>query len=451
MRPKTYVGQLLILGNGFDRQCGLESSYADFYNDRYPSDVIDKILKIGTDYDISSVGSIYRFNIWDYILVYYFKFKSNESPYEQWSSIEDIIEMVVDDQLSQKIFRRHDDLHPFNLFSDLRARIMATDDLSEDDIGTFVEKHPSVSNKHSESNYLYFLEHLSCILKNNYPDIIYQLNQNDDSNYSIRKMFLSELKKFESAFACYLVEELKKAPEDKDNYFAKSRDLIEQLIGTDLQLDDNDQLANSILSFNYTKPFSWYRATAETIYCLRNVHGALNKEKPAESEIIFGIDSQDINHISETANKTNNAEGRTGFTKTFRTLSLNASRLEHNIFDYEIQIIKVYGHSLDEGDYSYFQSIFDAVDLYGSNVAIYFYYSAYADSDHANDELEYDYFKKVAHLFEEYGSTIDNPNHGKNLLHKLILEDRIHIKKIDSNILDQNWFDYRDRVVEEHI
>ncbi|KMQ37989.1 hypothetical protein AAX21_05640 [Oenococcus oeni] len=117
---------------------------------------------------------------------------------------------------------------------------------------------------------------------------------------------------------------------------------------------------------------------------------------------------------------------------------MNASRLEHNIFDYEIQIIKVYGHSLDEGDYSYFQSIFDAVDLYGSNIAIYFYYSAYADSDHANDELEYDYFKKVAHLFEEYGSTIDNPNHGKNLLHKLILEDRIHIKKIDSNILDQN-------------
>ncbi|KMQ37990.1 hypothetical protein AAX21_05645 [Oenococcus oeni] len=66
------------------------------------------------------------------------------------------------------------------------------------------------------------------------------------------------------------------------------------MIGTDLQLDDNDQLANSILSFNYTKPFSWYRATAETIYCLRNVHGALNKEKPAESEIIFGIDSQTL-------------------------------------------------------------------------------------------------------------------------------------------------------------
>lgn len=104
LRPKTYVGQLLILGNGFDRQCGLESSYADFYNDRYPSDVIDKILEIGTSYDISSVGSIYRFNIWDYILVYYFKFKSNESPYEQWSSIEDIIEMVVDDQLSLNIF-----------------------------------------------------------------------------------------------------------------------------------------------------------------------------------------------------------------------------------------------------------------------------------------------------------------------------------------------------------
>lgn len=35
-------------------------------------------------------------------------------------------------------------------------------------------------------------------------------------------------------------------------------------------------------------------------------------------------------------------------------------------------LIKFYGHSLGTADYSYFQAIFDQIDLYGGNTTLYF-------------------------------------------------------------------------------
>lgn len=223
---------------------------------------------------------------------------------------------------------------------------------------------------------------------------------------------------------------------------------METLTGTDLQLGENEKLANSILSFNYTTPFH-SPDICQSIYCLRNVHGSIDTNGFSNGEIIFGIDSENIEKDRKDDEK--GEEDRTGFTKTFRTLFLNSNRLETNIFDYPVKIIKVYGHSLDEGDYSYFQSIFDAVDLYNNKtVYIYFYYST--DYDRKNSEqIKYDYFKKVAHLFEEYGTTIDNPYHGRNMLHRLILENRIHIKEISRTQHDATWSKYTNRLIEKHI
>lgn len=35
------------------------------------------------------------------------------------------------------------------------------------------------------------------------------------------------------------------------------------------------------------------------------------------------------------------------------------------------------------------------------------------------------------YLLSSYGNTLDNKNHGKNLVHKLLLEGRLIIKKND--------------------
>ncbi len=37
---------------------------------------------------------------------------------------------------------------------------------------------------------------------------------------------------------------------------------------------------------------------------------------------------------------------------------------------------------------------------------------------------------KVASLLNTYGQTMDNVDHGKNLMHKLLLEGRLAVKRI---------------------
>jgi len=82
--------------------------------------------------------------------------------------------------------------------------------------------------------------------------------------------------------------------------------------------------------------------------------------------------------------------------------------------------IKFYGHSLNEADYSYFQSIFDYYNLYGNDrVALVFYYSkGYEQTD------------SIYRLINSYGNTLTNKEQGKNLIHKLLLENRLKIVEI---------------------
>ena len=86
--------------------------------------------------------------------------------------------------------------------------------------------------------------------------------------------------------------------------------------------------------------------------------------------------------------------------------------------------IKFYGHSLSSADYSYFQSIFDMVELYSSHVKPIFFYSDYSET--AKEEM----YQRFLGLLSAYGETMDNEDHGKNLIHKLILEGRLSIVEI---------------------
>ena len=96
----------------------------------------------------------------------------------------------------------------------------------------------------------------------------------------------------------------------------------------------------------------------------------------------------------------------------------------------ETSTIKFFGHSLAEADYSYFQAIFDEVSLYESNTRLIFYYNERRpDGKNAQTEM----FEKVNHLITTYGQTLDNKDHGRNLLHKLLLEGRLVIKQVPTD------------------
>lgn len=233
------------------------------------------------------------------------------------------------------------------------------------------------------------------------------------------------------------------------SYFDLSRAFL-QMIAT-LDVDPEKEIKYNVLSFNYTNP--WDKDRWESTFSVSdengknkpfvppkkyiNVHGdaVRDHEEPSEdiNRIIFGIDNKDI--------ETSSAEYI--FTKTYRTLvtysdtSKPTKATDDNIFDKDVKIIKFFGHSLGEADYSYFQQMFDYYQLYDNgDLKLYFYFTPYGDRDvleHLRDQC-----KKVTHLLEEYRKTLTNKDHGKNLVTRLEMTKSLFIKKIDG--FDKNIY-----------
>ena len=64
----------------------------------------------------------------------------------------------------------------------------------------------------------------------------------------------------------------------------------------------------------------------------------------------------------------------------------------------------------------------------------------YAGKD--KNKIRGDVFNNIFQLLSDYGSTMDNKDHGNNLLHKLLLEGRISVQEIElkriSFVLNKN-------------
>lgn len=153
----------------------------------------------------------------------------------------------------------------------------------------------------------------------------------------------------------------------------------------------------------------------------RNIHGKLGKQN---SNVIIGIDEKDIEPQDELYR----------FTKTYQLFEFDNSGNEKNLgLPIGVKKIKLFGYSLAEADYSYFQSIFDFYDIYNTNVQLIFYYVNYKNSDGEEVDGKEELILRVIRLMKEYGETLDNKDHGKNLLHKVRLENRIILK----NLIDE--------------
>ncbi|WP_317912055.1 AbiH family protein [Carnobacterium maltaromaticum] len=206
----------------------------------------------------------------------------------------------------------------------------------------------------------------------------------------------SELIIFEGVFAEYINNEVR----NNDQYEKKSEQLIELLV--------SDVTKSSILSFNYTE------LKHKDLISIENVHGKSNQK------IIFGIDYKNLDYNSEEYK----------YSKTYRKLLTNVSNNDHEALPNDIKKIKFYGHSLSDADYSYFQSIFDYYSIYNGVVDVEFFFNVYDEKNRAsilNNQLT-----AVTSLLSIYGETMSNEDHGKNLIHKLLLENRIRITEIDS-------------------
>jgi hypothetical protein len=91
---------------------------------------------------------------------------------------------------------------------------------------------------------------------------------------------------------------------------------------------------------------------------------------------------------------------------------------EPGVSDHSTNLIKFYGHSLGEADYSYLQALFDDVDFYKSHTRYFF---KEHDGGSISDAQE-DMSQKVTKLMNKYAATmVINLEHERNLMHKLLL------------------------------
>ena len=414
-----HSSQLLILGNGFDLHCGLKSAYKDFFQ----STILDTI---GGRYGLPQMKAGVS-GFWETLLYgYYTTFgKVNYN----WCDIETIIKNTV------LAIGNHNKGLAFEALESVKRR----------------EDPNEIKSVYGTIEHFLYIKCMSI-----FYDILYSgKTYSDDEAYSLLiNRILQELHKFERRFCKYIKDNITNPNNEKEfntQYIVNAMNLLKTLTGfTDIQYETIDdiieqqeeeyweqlssntsQLARkeinvlskefanlhsvNILSFNYTALFDILGVQSPCLY--NNVHGKLCMNKCAEncstSNIIFGIDDT----IVQTQNENSEIHK---FSKTYRKmLYANTETRVLPTKDNALEI-KFYGHSLSEADYSYFQSIFDYYNLYeNSKVSLMFYYSkGFEQTD------------EVYRLINTYGKTLSNKDQGKNLTHKLLLENRLKIIEV---------------------
>lgn len=396
--------QLLIIGNGFDLQCGLKSTFADFEQDRFAAinEMENRLARGKEPPDITTVlpdGKIVTGNseglwfwneglsLWDLIL-------RDDRRTRTWYDIEACIKSWVVDRVQP-----NGTIKPAN-------------------------EEPDTVNETNHKPVAFWDTDIAGAV-GSYATGIYNW---DGTGKHLLSILMNELHRYEDSFSTFLTKQTN--PNTKYRWAAFH--LIEKLTFNQFppalfqpKIDHQNPIwvnGTKILSFNYTKPFNLESGKGPFVF---NVHGEVGR-----GSIIFGIDGTGV----DTGVKLYPEIVK--FTKTFRLMELSSDPHPQLVQPYvagtDLQgplYIKFYGHSLGQADYSYFQAIFDEVDLYESRTHLIFYYKAIPleDRSGSGNRPAEEMYEKVNHLISRYGETLDNKDHGKNLLHKLLLEGRLSV------------------------
>lgn len=429
---RSEIMDLIILGNGFDIASNLPTKYNNYFSFRevqldilteHLLSFIDKnktvVLKTGDEYVRGEERDISRkikkvlfelnidFNFWDlFFIVVRLNERgsiSNKNSVE-WNSVEEQILSFVMSFEFEGYNNNSEKLSIYNIKNFKYKNVLIADD-----------QQPKISL--SKFSIIILYEYLSHMLNYNF-----EINR-------IHSFLLKELIKFEDNFREYITNIMTIVNDPTLGKQKKYRNNLLKLIRKDSTEDI------FVLSFNYTSVGSKYDEKsntsvpdtvitidrAETHYKVttNNVHGVYNKVS------IFGIDQSSIS-ADDSAYI---------FTKTYRKISHQEDLVQLSLPPYKQNMkINFYGHSLAKADYSYFQSIFDIYDIYHNNVKLVFSYSVYGDDSETNDTIRHNYYKNITKLLREYGNTMINKNHGNNLIHKMLLENRLELNEV---VLDE--------------
>lgn len=369
---------ILVLGNGFDKHCGLASSFKDYFYAEFfdvnKKPIINKIID----------------NIWNLIFYYAFIIKKTsgnqlidrvENDEPLWMDVEGYIRNVFEIQLNLMPKIGIFDLINTALISDNNSWMNTS--VSYTGQGVW---HLDGGNKEQRYN-------------------IYQLSLLLKEKYGYKKpeeLLFGELKRFESDFSKYLRVEVKNKQQLYDSN-------VQKFILSDV--DNYGSRDLFVISFNYTNEFG----SSVKSNNIDNIHGTLK-----EDNIIIGIDTSNkqVMKVAEIFSKIDRRmmAGLNG-------LTLPAPKT--------IRDVIFYGCSLGEQDYSYFSFIFDKYGLGTSDVRFIFLYSNFESEKAKNEKNKEKYVNSVKSLVDYYiqknksGQTITNLFSDR----KIIIDELIHFKE----------------------
>ena len=384
--------ELYILGNGFDLYIGLKTRYSDYFKNR----------KISEEF-FEKIKSIFKNSIGSY------NYDARTKVYAVFDYDETLLNM--------QIVQLYKDIEK-NLFY-LYLIFLKKCDLNWNEV---------------ESNILPFIRDTSKIFKLKMETILGNIEKNEMYKYLlIAKVIIKDRKNLN--FLDFIMEQLNLFEKDFGNYIGS----------LELKGESKNRLINifrttcrkKIINFNYSiflqDLIDRYKDIAfseieiarriKPIESIVNIHGDFKNP-------IFGIDS----HNSE--------EQFQNFTKTSRILNNDTVGNFELPKPEKLGTINFFGHSLSEADYSYFQSLFDYYDIYSSNIKLNFMYSEYDKNDLTRAKRET--HNNVVKLMKNYGEKLENKDKGKNLLHKLLIENRIKLINVDkeNKIIDNSNYSF---------
>ena len=371
--------QLIVLGNGFDLASGLKSTYYDFFDYIYGQQIVNTSSN----------------NFWYDI----FKNYKQES-IENWADIEEqiliqlknieylynekiLIEGRGGSETSSLAESEHKESNiPNNLYVTLEVLLRY-----------FVKVRSEKTTQNILKKQLLILEddfrkYLLSITKNNADDGIHY-------KYYMKSKVLNKYIQLCNSSESHNSDLVSKL-EDTTLYNQYSLlNKFDETLSKVYKEKNSDK--NLVLTFNYTKVWD--------VENIRNIHGDLDN-----GNIIFGIDYDKLNN--------NFKKAPIEFSKSYRVLE-NGLISTFDISS-DIDIIKIYGHGLGKADYSYYQSIFDSIDLYHGKTKVMFFWSDYEGKE--KEQIHKNFVKGVTNLIEEYGTTFSNKDHGRNSCERIVFE-----------------------------
>ena len=400
--------ELYILGNGFDLYLELETRYDDYFNLRK----LDEIF-------FNDLETIYE----------------NNYRYGEDTKGKKVLIITDKSKLKIEIKKLYSKYNIENLFY-LYLSFLKKENLNWNEVEANIEKFVIYTNQSLKKSFesifssikldkLYFYILVSKII------ILKKIDEIKNENENKR----NDEEKREFNYLDFMMEQLNLFEKDFGNYIGS----------LELKGESKNRLINifrttcrkKIINFNYSiflqDLINRYKDIAfseieiarriKSIESIVNIHGDFKNP-------IFGIDSH------------NSKEQFQNFTKTSRVLNNDTVGNFELPKPRKLETINFFGHSLSEADYSYFQSLFDYYDIYSSNIKLNFMYSEYDKNDLTKSKRET--HSNVVKLMKNYGEKLENKDKGKNLLHKLLIENRIKLINVDkeNKIIDNSNYSF---------